>query len=243
MRYTQGDRGNSMNTPAALYGRVSTHDQADNGHGLDAQRAKLEAYCLAFDLEPTVWLADAGVSGSVAPAERPAMSEALTMLAEGRATALVATSLSRIGRRTRDVLEIADLAEREGWRLIILDLALDTATPTGRLALTVLAAVAELERAQTVERTKDALAAAKAKGKRLGRPASAQSRAAGRRVDQLRSDGKSWSEVCAALGDEGFETATGSTSWSHTQARRALKTVALDDEAALCAKPGPVEAV
>ena len=228
---------------AVLYGRVSSDHQSKNGHGLDAQRAKLEAYCPFVELEPAAWLADASVSGSVAPWDRPAMSEALAMLEDGRVSVLMTASLSRLGRRLRDILDITDLAIEQGWRLIVLDVNVDTGSPTGKAFLRFLGVVSELERDLTIERTKDALAAAKAKGKRLGRPASERTRLAGRRVEQLRGDGKSWTQVCNALQAEGFVTATGRSSWSHMQARRALKTVALDDEAAACAKSGPAEAV
>ena len=219
-------------TPAVLYGRVSTHEQAEHGHGLDAQRLKLEAYCAAFDIEPTAWLADAGVSGAVAPAERPALGQALTMLAGGDAKALVAVSLSRLGRRTRDVLDIADQADAEGWRLVILDLALDTATPTGRLALTVLAAVAELEREQTRQRTRDGLAAARAKGVRLGAPVSAATRNAVAVVDQLRERGLSWRAVAGELNERGVPTPTGAGRWHANTARRVVRSGELDREAA-----------
>lgn len=216
---------------AVLYARVSTNGQADNGHGLDAQRVKLDLHAQANGLEPTLSLSDAGVSGSVAPDERPALSEALGLLKSGQADTLVATSLSRLGRSTRDILDLADRARVEGWRLIVLDLSLDTDTATGRFTLTVLAAMAELERGLAVERTRDGLAAAKAQGKRLGAPVSENTRAAGRRAQDLRAEGRSWSAVAAALEAEGFPTARGGSSWNKTQAVRAVRTVELDDQA------------
>ena len=216
---------------AILYSRVSTDDQAANGHGLKAQMVKMDLHADAYGLVVAHRMSDDGVSGSVAPDERAALSEALALLSGGQADTLVVASLSRLSRRTRDVLEIADRADREGWRLIILDLALDTGTPTGRMTLTVLAAIAELERAQTIERTREGLAQAKREGRRLGRPASDNTRAAGRRGQQLRAEGRSWSAVAAALQAEGFVTAQGKGTWSKTQAVRAVKTVELDDQA------------
>ena len=69
-----------------------------------------------------------------------------------------------------------------------------------------LAAVAQLERDQTSERTAAALAAKKTQGHRLGRPASATTRLAGARSLNLRADGLTWRAVAQALTDEGYAT-------------------------------------
>ena len=130
---------------------------------------------------PSSTVTDVGVSGTVAPDDRPGLGSALAALDAGEADVLIAASLSRIGRRTADVLALVDRAAA-GWHLVVLDLALDTSTPTGEFALTMLAAVAQLERRQTSERTTAALAAAKARGQRLGRPASDATRSAGLRA-------------------------------------------------------------
>ncbi len=89
------------------------------------------------------------------------MSDALHVLAQGKASVSIVAGLSRLGRRTANVLRIADLADRQGWALAVLDLRVNTTTPTGRMMLTVLAAVAQLERDRTAERTSAALTAAK----------------------------------------------------------------------------------
>ena len=115
---------------------------------------------------------------------------------------------------------------------MVLDLAFDTSTPTGEFALTMLAAVAQLERRQTSERTTAALAAAKARGQRLGRPASDATRSAGLRARELRAAGSTWAATAEVLGAEGYRTAAGYRGWSITQARRAVATVDQDEEAA-----------
>ena len=137
------------------------------------------------------------------------MVRALRDLDDGSAAVLIVASLSRLGRSTRDVLDLAASADANGWALAILDLNLDTATPTGRFTLTMLAAVAQLERDQTSERTTAALAAKKAQGHRLGRPASEATRAAGARALDLRADGLTWRAVAQALTDEGYTTRGG----------------------------------
>jgi len=62
---------------------------------------------------------------------------------------------SRIRKRTRDILELADDADREGWRLDVIQERLDTGTPVGKFTLTILAALAELERDQIAARELD----------------------------------------------------------------------------------------
>ncbi len=94
-----------------------------------------------------------------------------------------------------------------------------------------LAAVAQLERDQTSERATSALAAKKAQGHRLERPASEATRTAGARALDLRGDGMTWRAVAQALTDEGHTTRGGGP-WHPATAQRATHTVALDIDAA-----------
>lgn len=221
-----------MTARTIIYGRVSSDQQAASGLGLQAQQTRLDVYCHHQGLEPTLWLCDDGVSGSVAPDARPGLCRALELLASGDADTLVVPALSRLGRSLRDVLDVFDRAKDQGWRLIILDISADTDSPFGKAMLGFMAIVSELERDLAAERTRDALAAAKARGVRLGAPASDAVRDAGRRAQALRAEGRSWSAVAAALEAEGYVTGRGKTTWSKMQASRAARTVELDDEAA-----------
>lgn len=216
--------------PSIVYARVSTRQQAASGLGIAAQIERCEAYAVAMGYVPTSVARDEGVSGGTAPADRPALGPALESLDRGEADVLIVASLSRIGRRVADVLEIADRAKRNGWSLAVLDLALDTSTPTGEFALTMLAAVAQLERRQIQDRTRAALRAAKARGKRLGGPVHERTRAAGGRALELREAGRTWRQVADTLNAEGLKAPRGGT-WSHGQAVQAARSVALDREA------------
>ena len=218
--------------PGVCYGRVSTGGQAVAGHGLAAQRKRAEAYCSLMGIAPVEWIADKGRSGSLAPDKRPGLARALAMLAAGEAAALVVPALDRLARNTRDVLDVADRAHAEGWRLVVVGL-MDTGTPEGRAVLTVMAAMAELERGLISRRTTEALKAARRSGVRLGRPPSDRTRAAGRRVAELRAQGHPWRAIPALLDAGQYLRANGELRpWNPRACRDALTTVQLDDQAA-----------
>ncbi len=83
------------------YARVSTEDQAREGVSLAAQRAKLEAYATALDLELVAVREDAGVSAKTL--DRPGLRAALEDLRAGRADALLVPKLDRLTRSVRDL--------------------------------------------------------------------------------------------------------------------------------------------
>ena len=150
------------------YCRVSSEDQAANGISLDAQRHRLQAYCDAHSLTLARVEEDAGISAK-RTTNRPALQRALQALRKGEAAGLVAVKLDRLSRTTRDVLDLVARAEKEGWALHSLDERLDTSSSQGRFVVTVLAAIAQLEREQAAERTKAAMAELRRQGKRTSR--------------------------------------------------------------------------
>jgi site-specific DNA recombinase len=139
------------------YCRVSTEDQSTNGVSLEAQRERLEAYAKAHDLALLGVEEDAGVSGGTAPARRPGLARVLAAIRSGEADGLLVLKLDRLSRSTRDILDLVDSSRAQSWRLISVDEHLDTGTAAGRLVVTVLAALAQMEREQVSERTKFAL--------------------------------------------------------------------------------------
>jgi len=213
------------------YGRVSTREQAEAGHGLAAQRKRAETYCGLMGIAPTEWIADQGRTGSLAPDKRPGLARALAMLAAGDADALVVPALDRLARSTRDVLDVADRAQAQQWRLAVVGL-MDSGTPEGRAVLTVMAAMAELERGLISRRTTEALRAARRSGVRLGRPPSTHTRAAGRRVAELRAQGHPWRAIPALLDAEQYPRADGELRpWNLRACRDAHTTIELDNQA------------
>jgi site-specific DNA recombinase len=132
------------------YVRVSTTGQSKNTSLAD-QRSKIKSYAYAFGHELVEVFEDV-VSGKNA-SDRPQFQlalEALTTTADG----IIATKLDRIARNTRDVLELVEDTLKPNHKvLVLLDLNVDTSTPAGMMILTVMAAVASLERSLINERT------------------------------------------------------------------------------------------
>ena len=143
------------------YIRVSTQGQADEGVSLAAQRAKIEAWCIASDMELAAVFEDAGISGG-SMAGRDGLHAA--MKATGKGMALVCYSISRIARSTRDMLEIAERLDSRGADLVSMTEKIDTTTAAGRMVFKMLAVLADFERDQIGERTKMALAHKRSKG-------------------------------------------------------------------------------
>lgn len=136
------------------YARVSTSEQS-----LSRQQDEL----LAAGAERVFAETGSGKKGAV----RPQWEECLRLLRSG--DTLVVTELSRLGRSTGQLAQLADdLAER-GVGLRILNLGLDTTTPAGKLVYSIVAAVAQMERDLLIERTTSGLAAARARGRKGGR--------------------------------------------------------------------------
>ena len=101
---------------------------------------------------------------------------------------LVVTKLDRIARSTKHLLEIAETLENKGVTFKVLNIQLDTSTPTGKLMLTMLGAIAQFEREMMLERQAEGFIIAKEKGRIKGRPKTAQKKTA--EVISMASRGK-----------------------------------------------------
>jgi DNA invertase Pin-like site-specific DNA recombinase len=172
---------------AAIYARVSTHDQnAEN------QLIELRAYA-----EKRGWsaveYADRGISG--AKDSRPALDTLMRDAKRRKFDVLLVWRLDRLGRSLRHLILTLEELQHLGVAFVSLGEGIDTSTPAGRLQLHILGAMAEFERARIAERVRLGLARAKAQGKRLGRPR--------RRVTErelLATEGLSVREAAKVLG-------------------------------------------
>lgn len=141
------------------YARVSRSDMTTEN-----QRLEIEAAGYAVDY----WYADEGVSGKVSAMQRSQFTKMLGQMRAGEK--LVVTKLDRLGRDAQDVGATVKMLKERKIEVIVLQLGtLDLTSTAGKMMLTMLAAVAEMERDLLVERTQAGLARAKAEGKTLGR--------------------------------------------------------------------------
>ncbi len=151
-----------MGQRVALYCRVSTADQS-----CARQERDLVAFATRAGYEVVGTFKETGSGVRLDRAER----RRVMALAQARQIdAVLVTELSRWGRGTTDLL--ATLQELEARRVSVIALngmAFDLTTPHGRMIATVLAGIAAFERELTQERIRSGIAAAKARGKRLGR--------------------------------------------------------------------------
>lgn len=98
---------------------------------------------------------------------RPELKAMLDYVRDG--DTLYIESISRLGRSTKDLLNIIDILKSKGVSLVSSKENIDTATPQGRFVLSIFAALSELEREQTLQRQREGIAIAKSKGKYKGR--------------------------------------------------------------------------
>lgn len=142
------------------YCRVSTLDQNPENQRLEIEQA-------GFSIESRR-IVEEKISGSVPAMERPEFARLVDRLEEG--DILVVTKLDRLGRDAVDVRMTIKSLARLGVRVHCLALGnVDLTSPTGKMTMGVLSAVAEFERDLLVERTRAGLERAKAEGKKLGR--------------------------------------------------------------------------
>jgi len=165
------------------YARTSTTDQQA---GFEAQVRDLEAVACE-----KVYQEQASSVGA-----RDELAVALDFVREG--DTLVVTKLDRLARSTRHLYDIVDCLREKGSHLQILDLGIDTATPTGELVLTVIGGIAQFERQIMLERQREGIAKAKAAGKYKGRKPTA--RAKTQEVLDMRSMGVKATAIARELG-------------------------------------------
>ena len=135
-----------------LYIRVSTEKQADEGFSLDMQESRLRAYCEAqqWNVCPNHVYVDAGISGKSTDREQfQAMMQAARA---GDIKRIVAIKLDRLARNTKDFLQLVETLQGFGCDLVLIKESFDTSTPQGKFALTMFAAIAELEASTITER-------------------------------------------------------------------------------------------
>ena len=200
-------------TPVRAIGyiRVSTDEQHHSGAGLSAQRTAITDECArrGWDLVEIIG-EESGASS--ATLDRAGLREATGRLDRGEAAVLVVAKLDRLSRSVAQGAQVMDQAKRRGWALVCLDFGLDTTTPAGEMVANVILSTAQYERRLIGERTRDALAAKRAAGVRLGRP-QVLTPAIVVRIVAEREAGRSLPAIASGLVADGTPTARGGAVW------------------------------
>ena len=100
--------------------------------------------------------------------DRPELAKMLDRMTGG--DTVVIESLSRLGRSTKDLIELTELFQSKGVHLVSLKESIDTSTSTGKLLFTLMSAIAQFERDVIADRTREGLKSARARGRTGGRP-------------------------------------------------------------------------
>jgi DNA invertase Pin-like site-specific DNA recombinase len=177
---------------AAIYARVST---TNNGQSPDMQLRELREYCERRGWQLTGEYVDAGISG--AKEHRPQLDALVSACRKRLVDAVIVYRYDRFARSLRQLVNALEEFRSLGIEFISLHEGVDTSTPNGRLVFGIFATIAEFERELIRDRVISGIAAARAKGKRLGRPRAIVDAA---RIAVLRASGLSWPKIATELG-------------------------------------------
>lgn len=214
-----------MSTVRAVgYCRVSTDEQHASGAGLAAQKAAIRSECERRGWE-LLHIVGEDSGASSATLERAGLQRALAELDKGAADVLVIAKLDRLSRSVAQGAQVMDRAKRKGWSLVALDFGLDTTTPAGEMVANVILSTAQYERRLIGVRTKDALAAKREQGVRLGRPQTLADDVVAR-ILQLRNAGLSFPAIAQQLNDDQVPTARGKGAWRWESVRKVCQSQA-----------------
>lgn len=149
------------------YIRVSTREQAETGCSMQAQREKIAAYALLHDLGEVEIIEDGGCSGK--DLNRNGVRQLIAACKRGEVEHVIVYKLDRLTRKTRDLLfVIEDIFTKHGVSFHSLTENVDTSTAMGKFFLTLMGALAQMQRDLIAERTRDVLQSKKARGEVVG---------------------------------------------------------------------------
>lgn len=147
------------------YVRVSKAEMARDGVSLDLQEERIRAYADFVGGEVVDIVSDHKTGKNL---KRDGIHDAVERVVSGEADALVVFAIDRLARNTVDTLDIVDSLSRAGKGFVSVREQLDSNTPHGRFTLTVIGAVAQMERDLIASRTKEALDQLRRDGKPTG---------------------------------------------------------------------------
>jgi len=222
----------------ALYIRVSTEDQAENGVSLDSQYQRLLQYCELRDLHPDHVFREEGVSAGKSLDQRPEGKQLIKLVRQRKIGHVVALKVDRLWRDAEDGLCTLKEWNRRGVSMHIVDMggqAVDTGKAAGWYFFFQMLGFAEFERRQIGERTQAGLQHNKAQLKQYhNKPIYGYNLANGklvpnkeeqkviRRIQQLHKQGLSLAKIAEKLNAQGVQTKRGGKQWYASTVHRML---------------------
>jgi len=153
------------------YIRVSTEEQSTLGVSLQAQECAIKSYCDMRSLNLVECVVDAGVSAGKALSTRVGGQRVLDLIKQKQVQGVVAFKLDRLFRNSQDCLQTTSNWDKGSIALHLLDMggqSVDTSSAMGRFFITIMSAMAEMERGLIRERTKMAMKHKASKNQRVG---------------------------------------------------------------------------
>lgn len=153
-----------MSKRVAIYCRVSTIEQAEEGYSIDEQQLKLRQHCESKDDLVVELYEDRGISGKNISG-RPGLKKLLDDASKNKFDLVLVWKLNRISRNLYDILKIVDLLDKNNIAFRSLSESFETETPQGRLQLNIIGAIGEFERETISENVKLGMSARAREGK------------------------------------------------------------------------------
>lgn len=138
---------------AALYIRVSTEEQANDGLSASAQEETLRQYCSTFGIKVYDVFSDLGLSGK-SMRDRRGLKQLLEACGNRSFDLVLVWKISRLSRNLKDLLYLIDVFEKNSIHFASCSEKFDTSTPVGRMTLQLLGSIAEFERNTIIENVK-----------------------------------------------------------------------------------------
>ena len=224
---------------AAIYIRVSTAKQVEQGLSLQAQKQTLQRYAEGLGYEIVACVRDAGISGKKM-SNRPGIKRILAMVEKGKVGVVLVYSLSRFARNTIETLQAVKLFQKHNVALVSYTEKIDTQSAMGSFFVTMLAGLAELERQVTSDRNKHTAQYKREKGEAIGQLPWGKAKQGKKlidapeeiqvisRIEAYRADGMSYAKIAQALTVDGVKNKLGKCSWTAPGLSQLLKRRAIN---------------
>ena len=137
----------------AIYCRVSTEEQSENGYSIDEQERLLEEWCKKMGYVIYKCYSDRGISGKNIK-DRPALKELLSDAKAGKFDMVISWKINRVSRKLEDVLKIVNILEKNNITFKSYSEPFETDTPAGRMQFQMMALIGEFERGTIAQNVK-----------------------------------------------------------------------------------------